>query len=123
MKMKFFLDENIPLSAVEVFQALGLEVAHARNTVLRGAMDREIAEYARKHRAILVTKDLEFGSVVLYPKGSHYGLLILRFPHYFTVRQTLANLRVFLSKLKPQTFVNCITVLEIGRYRIRRMGK
>ena len=69
--MKFFLDENIPLSVTDSIKSLGFEVEHVRTSGLRGATDKQIAKYAQKQQAILVTKDLEFGSSILYPKDSH----------------------------------------------------
>ncbi len=112
----------MPLSAVEIIRKLGFQAEHARNAGLVGCSDKEIAAYAKKHNAILVTKDIEFGSLLLYPKGSHYGLLILRLPHYFTSKQIMETLEKFLTEIKPTILVNSITVLEIGRYRIRRIS-
>ena len=117
--MKFFLDENVPLSILDLMRVLGFEAEHARNTNLRGAADAEIADYAKKQKVILITKDLEFGSLLLYPKGSHYGLIIIRLPHYFTTTQITRSLKELLSK--PLKFVNAITILERGRYRVRKL--
>ena len=40
--MKFFLDTNIPYSALVVFEELKLESTHARDVGLSRAGDREI---------------------------------------------------------------------------------
>jgi predicted nuclease of predicted toxin-antitoxin system len=101
---------------------LGLEAEHARNVGLRSAPDKDIAEYARKRKAILVTKDLEFGSPLVYPVHSHYGVLIVRLPHYFTAQQIAAAVKKFLSRVKPDILAGAITVLEPGRYRIRKIA-
>lgn len=119
--MKFFLDENVPLSAIDVIHNLGFEVEHARSAGLGGRPDREIADYAKKRRAVLVTKDLEFGSLALYPKNSHHGLLVLRLPHYYTASQIAEAIKAFLTKISPEALTGSITVLEAGRYRIRRI--
>ena len=119
--MKFFLDENIPLSIIKVISKLSFEVEHAINAGLRGASDKEIAEYAKKQNAILITKDVGFGSILLYPKGSHYGLLVLRLPNYFNTEQIAEALKDFFSKVKPENLINHITILEAGKYRIRHI--
>lgn len=116
--MKFFLDENVPLSAIDAIRNLGFEVEHARSAGLGGRPDREIANYAKKRRAVLVTK---FGSLALYPKNAHHGLLVLRLPHYYTASQIAEALKAFLTKISPEALTGSITVLEAGRYRIRRI--
>ncbi len=121
-KMKFFLDENMPSSVADIIKKLGFEVEHARICGLRGASDKQIAEHARKHQAILVTKDLEFGSSILYPKDSHYGLLVLRLPYKWTSEKVIKTLKEFLTKTDLQKLINSITILEIGRYRTRKIA-
>ncbi len=119
--MKFFLDENMHFSAVGVFQDLGFKVEHAKTSGLRGAPDKEIAAYAKTNSAILITKDLEFGNMLFYPKGSHFGLLVLRLPYHFTISQVNSTLKEFLKVMNAGEMVNSITILELGRYRIRKI--
>ena len=45
--MKFFLDENIPLSIASLLSSLGHSAGHVRNTNLVGASDSTIARYAK----------------------------------------------------------------------------
>lgn len=117
--MKFFLDENLPLSSLDAIQKLGFKAEHVKTVGLQGRSDKTIAEYAKKQQAILITKDLEFGSLTVYPKNSHYGVIILRLPHYFTAKQIIDALNNFLTKIRPETLAHTITVLEVGRYRSR----
>ena len=67
--MKFFLDANIPLSVIDDIKELNFEVDHARKIGLASASDKEIADYSKKEKAILVTKDLEFGNTMIYQKN------------------------------------------------------
>ncbi len=121
--MKFFIDENLPLSTISIIQKLGFEVEHCKNSNLRGASDEKIAKYAKEHKMILITKDLEFGSLIFYPKNSHYGLLVLRLPNYFNTIKIMAALEEFLKNIEIEKLINAITILEIGRYRIRKLNK
>ena len=118
--MKFVLDENIPLSLVDLFLACGFLVEHIRLTPLRGAEDKEISHYAKQEQAILITKDLEFANILLYPPGSHYGLVVLRLPYYYTAQQISEVMKRFLSEIKLEELSESITVIELGRYRIRK---
>ncbi len=54
--MKFFLDANIPYSALEIFEELNLESIHARDAGLSRADDIEIMNYATKMMAFLLQK-------------------------------------------------------------------
>ena len=117
--MKFFLDENISLLLVSELQKLGFEVEHAISVGLRGAKDEEIAQYAKKQKAILITKDIEFGSLILYPNGSHYGLIVLRFPCNFTTDFIFKHLKIFLTNVEEKNLIGKMVIVEIGKYRMR----
>jgi predicted nuclease of predicted toxin-antitoxin system len=88
---------------------------------LRGFDDNKIVEYAKEKEAILVTKDIEFGSIILYPKDFHYGLLILRLPYFFTGKQIANVLKKFLEEVDVEMLVGNRTVLELGRYRMKEL--
>ena len=100
----------MPLSLSEVFTESGFETEHAKTSGLRGATDKEIAKYALKQKKILVTKDLEFGSLLLYPPGSHYGLIVIRVPFNFK-KATILPEKEILPMIKPAIIVK-IAVLS-----------
>ncbi len=120
--MKFILDENLPLSLSAALYELGFEAKHVSDIGLRGSPDKEISVYANKEKAILVTKDLEFANILLYPKGSHYGLMVLRLPNSFTTKQIINAMKEFLTKIKSEVCIGTIIVLEVGRYRLRNIS-
>lgn len=117
--MKFFLDENISQVLISEFQKEGFEAEHAAKVDLSGAKDNEIAQYAKKQKAILITKDIEFGSFLLYPKGSHYGLIILRYPCNFTTTLISKHLKMFLINKEEKDLIGKMIILELGKYRVR----
>jgi len=117
--MKLFLDENLPISFVESLQKLSFGVEHVRTVGLQGADDQRIALYAKNQKAILITKDVEFGSLLLYPSGSHYGLVVLRLPDNFKKEQILTALTHFLAQGK--NLAGFITTVERGKYRVRKL--
>ena len=117
--MRFLLDENIPFSVLDIITNSGFEAEHVRNIGMQGSGDKQVAEYAKKQKAVLITKDLEFGNLLIYPKNSHYGLLILKLPYTFSAKQISKVLKEFLTKIDIKELVNSITILEIGKYRIR----
>lgn len=118
--MKFFLDANIPYSAMAVFEELGLEAVHARDAGLGKATDKEIILYAEKNKCILVTKDLEFANPFMFPQESHCGVIVLRLPHFFKANQFAEALEEFLNSVNLSDLEKSITVVKPGRYRIRK---
>lgn len=118
--MRFFLDANIPYSALTVFEELKLESAHARDVGLSRASDREIANYAKKNGSILLTKDLEFANTKLFPFRSHEGLIIVRLPKLFKAIQFINILRNFLTSININDLNNAVAIVKPGRYRIRK---
>jgi len=119
--MRFFLDKNIPKSVIAVLQNESHLAEHARTIFPQETTDEKIADYAKNNNAILITKDLEIGSLIIYPKGSHYGIIIIRFPYYFTANQIASNFGQFLKRVNHEELKGHITILELNRYRMRKL--
>ncbi len=117
--MKFLLDENLPRSAALQLKKLGIDAEHSSNVGLRGSSDKQIAEYSKRQKAILITKDLEFGSLIFYSKDAHQGVLVVRLPNYFRSDKIIEHLTTFLTQFKYSDLMSKVTVLELGRYRMR----
>ncbi len=118
--MRFFLDANMPYSTLELFKELDLEAQHAKDVGLGKAQDKEIMNYAIKNKCILITKDLEFGNVNMFPTENQHGLIILRLPFYFTASQITNSLKDFFISIKLEDLEKSITIVKLGRYRIRK---
>ena len=95
--MKFFLDANIPYSALNIFKEFDLQAEHAKDIGLSKASDKEIIRYAIKTNSILVTKDLDFANILFYPPKSHHGIVVLRLPFYFKAYQFVNAIKEFLG--------------------------
>ena len=54
--LRLLLDEMYA-GLQEYFETLGWEVVTAQNAGLKGAKDKEIVDYARNHKLLLVTQD------------------------------------------------------------------
>ena len=118
--MRFLVDANLPRSAVQMISRLGHEVTFVRDTDFASAADEVIASRARIIRAALVTRDLGFGDVRIYPPESFAGLIVLRLPDT-AVSATIADvLRRFLS---DPSFLHALpgrlAIVELDRVRFR----
>jgi predicted nuclease of predicted toxin-antitoxin system len=118
--MTFFLDESISLYTNKILNQSGFKSKHTIEVGLKGRADDKIANYALTNNLILITKDLEFGNYQLYPKGNHYGLIIIRFPTHMKKEDLTNKLILFLKNIKTEELIHSVTIVEIGKYRIRR---
>ncbi|MEM2088311.1 MAG: hypothetical protein QXF52_06515 [Thermoproteota archaeon] len=50
-----------------------------------------------------------------------FGLLLVRLPYYFTASKIKKVFNEFLKEIDAKELVNSITVLELGRYRIKKL--
>lgn len=120
MPMKFLVDADLPKSAAKVIKELGFEVEDVREISLGNVEDSEIIRYAKQRGFIIITRDLDFGNILVYPVKSHKGVIILRLPCFFVSKQINNILLEFLKSTKEEEIKNSIVIVELGRYRIRR---
>lgn len=123
--MKFLVDADLPKSTKESIKQLNFYAEDVRDIGLGNKEDNEIIEYAKQKDFIIVTRDLDFGDIKLYPIKLHKGVVILRLPHFFITKQINKVLLAFLNlikekSLKEEQIKNSIVIVELGRYRIRR---
>ena len=119
--MKFVLEENIPFSVMDFLLSKKYEVVHIRQSELRGASDKKISEYAKKEKAILITRDVEMASSLLYPPGAHYSLIVLRLPYYFNHKQIVKFFGEFLDNFDVRDLIGKVIILELDKYRLRKI--
>jgi len=120
--MKFLLDADVPRSSSLVLREHGHKVTDLRDISLGSASDKEVIKYAKENDFILVTRDVEFANILRYPKGSHVGIVVLRLPFDFTSEQINSVLNDFIKSVKVEELVKNVAIVELGRYRIRRLS-
>lgn len=116
--MKFLIDADSPYSLVEIFNKYGHDATHVRR-VLKFASDDEIFEYADKNQFVIITRDLGFAKMFMENKG--LGLVLIRLPYYFTADKIVKVFDEFLKEVDVKNLISSITVIELGRYRIRKI--
>lgn len=116
--MKFLIDADSPYSLIDIFKKHGYNAVHVRD-LFPSASDEEISEYANKNQYIIVTRDLGFADIFIRNKG--FGLILMRLPYYFKTEKTNKIFSEFLDEVDVKDLVNCIIVLELGRYRRKKL--
>ena len=115
--MKFLLDADMPKSTADIIRSFGYDVEDVRDIGLGGAKDKEIIEHALKNERIIVTRDIDFGEVLRYPK--HPGAIIFRLPYTFIAEKINERVKKFFETVDEKDIKNTIIIVELARYRRR----
>ncbi len=78
MALRFKLDENLPRRVEPALRVLGHDVETALTEGLAGASDPELLAACVAENRVLVTLDLDFSDMRVYPPGGHCGVWVLR---------------------------------------------
>jgi predicted nuclease of predicted toxin-antitoxin system len=118
--MQFKLDENLRSEVYELFRQRGYEVATVYDQGLRGREDHEIAEVCRSEGRILVSLDLDFSDIRMFPPENYPGLIVLRLRA--KGRSAVWNvLQGVLAHLDQESIVGRLWIVDERRIRIRRV--
>jgi len=79
--LKFKIDENLPVEFVNVLKSSGYEAMPALDQGLNGKVDSVVINKCLKEKFILVTLDLDFADIKLYPPYKYPGIIIIRAKH------------------------------------------
>jgi predicted nuclease of predicted toxin-antitoxin system len=118
MVVRFKLDENLPKNAGTLLVDAGHDVETVLDERLGGNPDAKILEVCQVENRVLVTFDLDFSDIRLYPPSSHKGIWILR-PQTQSVENTLALLRGALELVRSEVLQARLWIVEPDQVRIR----
>lgn len=118
MRLRFKLDENIPREAEVLLSGSGHDSHSVISEDIAGCPDEELIEVCRREQRILVTLDLDFSDIRLYPPALHSGIWILRPPSQ-SVSAICSLLERALSMLKVEPAERHLWIVDIERVRIR----
>ncbi len=76
--MRLLADENLPDSMVETLRAAGHDVVRIRDCG-PGMPDEDVLALALTEHRLLVTRDLDFGELVVRAGSASAGVVILRY--------------------------------------------
>lgn len=78
MSLRFKLDENLPRRIGPALLDLGHDVESALSEHLEGSPDPVLLAACTAEDRILVTLDMDFSDIRMYPPNSHRGIWVLR---------------------------------------------
>ena len=116
--MLFKLDENLPETLVALFADAGHNAVTVAEQELTGAEDTLIASICRDEARVLVTLDMDFADIRVYPPQDHPGLVVFRLGRHGPGRVLEVAAR-FLEMLPETSLQGQLWIVEDERIRIR----
>lgn len=101
-------------------RAAGLDTSDVRDVGLRGRPDREVLAFAVSDGRALLTGDLGFGNVLVFPPSTHRGVLVARFPSDTSVRTLNDAILAAIRALTDEDVEHAVVIIEPTRIRLRR---
>ena len=104
--MQFKLDENLPPSAAELLRSLGHDVMTVYDQGLQNCIDPEVLAACQGEGKILLSLDLDFSNILVFPPERYAGLIVLRLHRSMTSHAPKAGgpaccMRSITSSAKP----------------------
>ncbi|MDH5738770.1 MAG: DUF5615 family PIN-like protein [Nitrospira sp.] len=117
MPTRFKLDENLPRDAAALLRQPGHDVHTVLAEQLGGNPDPRVFGASQEEQRVLVTLDLDFSDIRVYPPAGHHGIWVLR-SHTQSIENTLALLRSALRVLEDEPSQRRLWIIEPERVRI-----
>ena len=120
--MRFKLDENLPGSAAAFLHESGHDVSTALEEGLSGASDSSLLRAAESEERALITLDVGFGDLRLYPPGSHSGIIVLR-PRNQSRERIVEILQRLQNAQQAEPISGQLWIVDEHRIRIRESSE
>ncbi len=119
----FLLDENLSPHLVIWLRRLGYTAKAARELDIKGGSDEDVVRWAQKHKAVILTSDLDFGEFFYGKSLGAFGVIILRskFQSIDSFKKILKTLHMN-KVLKDTRLANSLLVADESGYRWRRFN-
>ncbi|HYO14334.1 MAG TPA: DUF5615 family PIN-like protein [Thermoanaerobaculia bacterium] len=118
--MRFKTDENLPIELADLLRKAGHDAMSVVDQHMGGEADPDLAAVCERERRTLVTFDLGFSDLRIYPPQSYPGLIVLRLKR----QERPLVLEVFerlLPLLETEPLEGHLWIVEEERVRVRSM--
>jgi predicted nuclease of predicted toxin-antitoxin system len=116
--MQFKIDENLPIEVADLLRAAGHDAHTVFDENLAGDPDSNLAQIIRQEKRTLMTLDLDFADLRVYPAQDYSGLIVLRLVMQDKPR-VLAVIRRVIPLLKTEPVIGLLWIVDESAIRIR----
>lgn len=120
--MRFKVDENLPPDVAELLRQEGHDVLTVFDQGLRSHADPEVIAVCQVEGRVLLSLDLDFSNILLFPPEQFAGLIVLRL-HRPGRSAVTGLIRRILPHISTRPVVGKLWVVDEARIRIRQVGE
>lgn len=120
--MKIKLDENVPIGALRVVSALGIDADTVPMEGLAGASDDSVWAASRAEGRVLVTLDTDFADERRFVDLPHPGVVVLRLKEP-TSESVCERLEAVMKTEIEGGFSGKLVVITDTKVRVRPVGR
>lgn len=117
--LRLLSDENIFPSTLALLRSHGLDIKDIKEMKLWGINDKKVMELARREDRLLITLDMHFSNVFLFPPSECPGIIVVRVRPAVPSKVDQA-IKCFLQALQPEKVKNALIIVEENKFRIRK---
>lgn len=117
--MKFLIDADVPRSVAKILISLGYDVIDIRDIRPPATTDTVIYHLITEQNRILITRDLDFSNILLYPPPPNAGIIVLRV-HLLSTNEIIDIVKDILKHVPEEELIGSLVVARKGHYRLRR---
>lgn len=118
MMLRFKIDENLPAEVATLLTDSGHDASTVLEQRLSGYPDSQISQVCQQEQRIIVTLDLDFSDIRLYPPQEYSGIVVFRLVQS-SKRQVLEATRRLLPLLDKEMLTGRLWIVDETRVRIR----
>jgi len=116
--MKLLLDMNIPVGYVDLLNQNGYDAIRWNKIGKQNAPDVEIMEYANKNNYIVVTFDLDFGTLLATTKNTKPSVIQIR-AAISAAEKAVSAISYALNLFASELNAGAIVTIDLQKQRVR----
>jgi len=120
--MRFKVDESLHLEIAVLLRERGHDALTVFDQGHRGRSDRDIANLSQSEGRVLISLDLDFSNILMFPPEKYPGLIVLRLrkKSRSAVRRIVTRV---LDHLDKEPLAGRLWVVDEHRIRIHRVSE
>ena len=120
--MRFKVDERLHVEVVDLLRGQGHDALTVFDQGLRGRGGHDIADMCRSENRVLLSLDLDFSNILMFPPENYPGLIVLRLhkKSRAAVRHVVTRVMDHLNK---EPLAGRLWIVDEHRIRIHRVGE
>jgi len=117
--VRIFIDECVWQVTRDFVQQLGHDMATVEERGLAGADDEIVLAQAVSENRALLTRDMHFSNILLYPPADYLGIIVLKIVPY-TINPVHHTLTSVFAHFTQDSIKKALIVVDRNKFRERR---